>query len=136
MNSEHSTRVALLHGQNYHKKVLQLVAGIASETLVFSSEGVDESLREAVADCDLIVIEAQQHLTPYQRQAIKWVRTGSMAPIVVLIGEKRTEDTVDIITTGADAVIPLYWTSDAIMAHCQALMRRWRSDSLSSPKLA
>jgi DNA-binding response OmpR family regulator len=136
MNSEHSTRVALLHGRNYHKKVLQLIKGIANETLVFSSEGVDDSLREAVAGCDLIVIEAQHHLTPYQRQAIQWVRTGSMAPIVVLIGEKHTEDTVDIIKTGADAVIPLYLTTDAIMAHCQALMRRWRSNPYSSPKFA
>jgi DNA-binding response OmpR family regulator len=93
-------------------------------------------LREAVADCDLIVIETQHHLTPYQRQAIKWVRTGSMAPIVVLIGEKHPEDTIDIIKSGADAVIPLYLTSDAIAAHCQALVRRWRSHPYSSPKFA
>lgn len=137
MKIERSTRVALIYyGHIQHKKVLQLVENIANETLVLSPECAGESLSRAVADCDLIVIAAQRHLTPIQRQAIHWIRAGSLAPIVVLIGEKHTEETVDIINCGADAAIPLNLTTAVIVAHCQALMRRWRADPYVTPKFA
>lgn len=133
---QYSTRVALLCGHNHRGKVLHLVESIASEVLVFSVDCVDESLIAAVADCDLIVIETQKHLTVHQRQAIEWIREDSLAPIVVLIGDKQTEDTIEIIRAGADAVISLQQANDAIVAHCQALMRRWRTHPYATPRFA
>ena len=124
---QYSTRVALLYGHNHRGKVLHLVESIASEVIVFGVECVDESLTDAVADCDLIVMETPGHLTEHHRQAIEWIREGSLAPIVVLIADKQAADTVEIIRAGADAVISLQQANDAIVAHCQALMRRWRT---------
>jgi DNA-binding response OmpR family regulator len=137
MNNEHSTQVALLYyGRTYHRKALRLVEELANETLILSSDCVDESLSEAVVDCDLIIIEANDHLTAHQQQALHWIRAGSLAPIVVLIDEKEREDSLTIIESGVDAVIPLHLASDAIVAHCQALMRRWRSHPYAIPKFA
>lgn len=138
MKMEHSTRVALLlNSHSQHRKVLQLVEDIANETLLLSADCVNEELGEAVVDCDLILMETHHHLTPRQQQAVKWIRLGSLAPIVVLVSEKQNPDaTVDIIRAGADAVIPLSLTSDAILAHCQALMRRWRAHPYATPRFA
>lgn len=140
MIMQNSTRVALLHGYHHHRKVLHLVEHIANETVVLNLDCVDESLSEAVADCDLIIIETYQRLTPHQRHAIQWIRQGSLALIVVLVGTSNTqqleEAMVDIIPSGADAVIPLSLASDAILAHCQALMRRWRAHPYATPRFA
>ena len=138
VNSEHATRVALLcaHGYTQHKKVLHLVDHIADETILLNSDCADESLCDTVAECDLILIEAHRHLNERQWQAIRWVRIGSLAPIVVLLGEKPTDDAMNSIVQGADAVLSLQLNHDVILAHCQALMRRWRTHPYATPKFA
>lgn len=136
-DSANLTRVALLHyGPGHHRKVLKLVNDIAGETIMLSPDTGREGLGSAVRNCDLILIEAPYHLSPKQRQAIRWIRTGSLAPVVVLTGDKHTDDMVDTIAAGADAVISLQTASDAILAHCRALMRRWSSHSCPSFRAA
>lgn len=139
INRVPATRVALLYyGDRQHKKVQQLVEDIGDEQVLLSAERSDESLCEAVADCDLILIEARNELTPQQWQALGWIRVSSLAPVVILTGDKPSQDAVDTIVTtaGADAVISLQLATDVIVAHCQALIRRWRAHPYATPKFA
>lgn len=134
-----ATRVALLYrGGGQHKKVQQLVEDIGDERVLLSSECADESLCEAVADCDLILIEAPDELTPKQWQALGWIRVSSLAPVVILTGDKPSDEAVGTIVAnaGADAVISLQLATDVIAAHCQALIRRWRAHPYATPKFA
>jgi DNA-binding response OmpR family regulator len=134
---EQSTRVALLyHGRSHRHKVQQIVNCMADETVAVDLNAVDESLCEMVADCDLVVVEAFGYVTPVHRRALQWIRAGSLAPIVVLINKAQPDHTVDAIMAGADAVISLEQTSDAIVAHCRALVRRWRAHPYATPKFA
>jgi hypothetical protein len=48
----------------------------------------------------------------------------------------QIDHTIDAIAAGADAVIPLDLPHDAIVAHCRALMRRWRAHPYATPKFA
>jgi DNA-binding response OmpR family regulator len=137
MDLEHSTRVALLYqGRSHRHKVQQIVDYIADETIAVDLNCANESLCETVADCDLIVVEALGHTTPNQQRALQWIRLSSLAPVVVLTNRVQTDHTIDAITAGADAVIPLDLPHDAIVAHCQALMRRWRALPYVAPKFA
>lgn len=137
MELDRSTRVALLsHGCSHRNKVQQIVNHIADETVAVDLSSFDESLCEAVADCDLIVVEAAGHSTPQQQRALQWIRVSSLAPVVILTNRLQTDHTVDTITAGADAVIPLDLAHDAIVAHCRALMRRWRDHPYATPKFA
>lgn len=137
-NSVYETRVALLcpHGHVQHKKVQQIVDQFADETIVLNSDRVDESLCDTVAECDLIVIEAKGQLCERQWQAIRWVRISSLAPIVVLLGERPGDEAMNSLPEGADAVMSLQLPPEVILAHCQALMRRWRTHPYATPKFA
>jgi DNA-binding NarL/FixJ family response regulator len=137
MELDRSTRVALLsHGCSHRNKVQQIVNHIADETIAVDLNAANESLCEAVAGCDLIVVEALSHSTPEQQRALHWIRVSSLAPVVVLTNRLQTDHTIDAIAAGADAVIPLDLTHDAIVAHCLALMRRWRAHPYATPKFA
>ena len=137
MDLDHSTRVALLYqGRSHRHKVRQIVNHIADETVAVDLNCANESLCETVADCDLIVVEALGHTTPHQQRALQWIRASSFAPVVVLTNRAHTDHTIDAIAAGADAVIPLDLAPDAIVAHCEALMRRWRSHPYVTPRFA
>jgi DNA-binding response OmpR family regulator len=137
MHLDQSTRVALLyHGRSHRHKVQQIVNHIADETIAVDLDSANESLCEVVADCDLIVVESLGHINPRQRQALKWIRISSLAPVVVLTHAVQTDRTIDAIASGADAVIPLNFAHDVIIAHCRALMRRWRAHPYAAPKFA
>jgi DNA-binding response OmpR family regulator len=137
MDLERSTRVALLyHGRSHRHKVQQVVNHIADETVVIDLQSVDETLCEVVAECDLIVVEALGHSTPSQHRALQWIRTSSLAPVVVLTNRLQSEQTIDALTAGADAVISLEMAPDAIVAHCRALMRRWRAHPYITPRFS
>jgi DNA-binding NarL/FixJ family response regulator len=137
MHLDQSTRVALLyHGRSHRHKVQQIVNHIADETIAVDLDSVSESLCEVVADCDLIVVESLGYVNPRQHQALKWIRISSLAPVVVLTHAVHTDRTIDAIASGADAVIPLSVAQDVIVAHCRALMRRWRSHPYATPKFA
>lgn len=139
INRVPATRVALLYyGSRQHKKAQQLVEDIGDEKILLSAECADESLCEAVADCDLILIEAREELTSKQWQALGWIRVGSLAPVVILTGDKPSDEAVSTIVSvaGADAVISLQLATDVIAAHCQALIRRWRAHPYATPKFA
>ncbi len=137
INRVPATRVALLYyGDRQHKKAQQIVEDIGDERILLSAECADESLCEAVADCDLILIEARDELTSKQWQALGWIRVGSLAPVVILTSEKPSADTTKQIAAGADAVISLQLATDVIAAHCQALIRRWRAHPYATPKFA
>jgi DNA-binding NarL/FixJ family response regulator len=128
MNSIPFTRVALLYyGHTQHRKALELVANLADESILLQCDHEEEALCEVCSECDLILIEAHRQFTARQRQAIRWIRAGSLAPIVVLTSDKPNEYPADTIRAGADAVLSLQLASDVILAHCEALMRRWRA---------
>jgi DNA-binding response OmpR family regulator len=137
MDIEQSTRVALLyHGRSHRHKVQQIVNQIADEAIAVDLHTTSESLCEAVADCDLIIVEALGYTTVLQQRALESIRSSSLAPVVVLINKQHPDHTVDAIASGADAVISLELAHDAIVAHCRALMRRWRAHPYATPKFS
>ncbi len=137
MDLEQSTRVALLYqGRSRRRKIQHIVNHIADETIAVNLDSASESLCEAVADCDLILIDCAARTNMRQRQMLKWIRVGSLAPVVVLVTDDPAEQAFDAIAAGADAVISLHLSSSVIVAHCKALMRRWRSHPYASPKFA
>jgi DNA-binding response OmpR family regulator len=134
---EQSTRVALLyHGRSHRHKVQQIVNLIADETIAVDLHTAGESLCESVADCDLVVVEAVGYTTPLQQRVLEWIRSSSLAPVVILTNKQQVEHTVDVISLGADAVISLEQSQDAIVAHCRALMRRWRAHPYATPRFS
>jgi DNA-binding NarL/FixJ family response regulator len=132
-----SMRVALLyHGRSHRHKVQQIVNHIADETVAVDLSAVNESLCEAVADCDLIVVEAFGHTTSSHKRALTWIRVSSLAPVVFLTSSVQPDHTIAALAAGADAVISLDQSHDAIVAHCWALVRRWRAHPYVMPKFA
>jgi DNA-binding NarL/FixJ family response regulator len=137
MELERSTRVAVLYqGRSHRHKVQQIVNDLADETVAVELSAANESLCEAVADCDLIVVETFGHTTASHQRALTWIRASSLAPVVFLTSSIQADHTIDAIKAGADAVISLSQPQDAIVAHCWALMRRWRAHPFAAPKFA
>lgn len=109
----------------------------ASQTIAVDLQRPGAALHEAVRDCDLIVVEAFGQTTAAQWQALYAVRSADCyAPVVLLTNVEQVERTVNGITAGADAVIPLSSAGDVIVAHCHALMRRWRAHPSATPRFA
>jgi len=125
------TRVALLHnGHQHHLKVVQLVNHFAGETIdvkLDHSRNSTAGLLQQLAGCDLILFEAFGQISQEQNAALNWIRMTSFAPLVMLISGAHVDRTIDAILAGADAVMPLNTANDVFVAHCRALVRRWRT---------
>lgn len=134
------TRVALLHcGHQHHPRVAQLVNDFAGETIDIelddSGNPADTMLPQLVG-CDLILFEAFGPMSPEQNATLISIRTTSTAPLVLLIGSARPDRTINGILAGADAVMPFNTATDVFVAHCRALVRRWRSMCSATPAIA
>jgi hypothetical protein len=115
---------------------MELLPLIANETIDIELLHGVQDLPATIADCDLILFEAFGQVSLEQQAALNRIRLGSLAPVVMLISGVRPDRTIDGILAGADAVIPLSTANDVIVAHCQALVRRWRAQSYCTRKLA
>ena len=121
-------RVALLYGgRHHHIKVVQLLTYLAGETVEIKLDRATLCLPKQLAGCDLILFEALGPINNEQEAALHWLRAGNYAPVVMLTTGIRSEQAIDGLIAGADAVIPLTTSHEVIVAHCQALMRRWRT---------
>lgn len=137
MDVQQSTRVVLLHKNHpHHHKVVQLMTCMTEETVALDLETAGEALNEVIGDCDLIVVEAFGRVTPAQWQTLDAIRTECYAPVVMLTNVEWEERTISGINAGADAVIPLTMATEVILAHCRALVRRWRSHPYATPRFA
>jgi|GEM_PF-963664 len=86
--------------------------------------------------CSMILYEADNtHLAELQA-TLTWVRTSSKAPLVVLMNAAHTEQTLLALVAGADAVITPPMKPAIVVAHCRALLRRWRQTGHKPPMLA
>lgn len=66
-------------------------------------------------------VKADLHLNTMMRQ----IRTGSLAPLVVLAEGSSLEQRLEGLHAGADAVISFNTPADVVLARCHALLRRW-----------
>lgn len=120
-------KIALLHvGQRPNDKVLRLLARFDIETIHINVSAPDQLDPDQFADCDLILFEAFDHISNENQAALNWIRMGSRAPLVMLTNGARAERTISGLMAGADAVMSLTTSWDVIVAHCYALVRRWR----------
>ena len=120
-------KVILLHtGRRPNEKVLSLLAHFDIRTIHISASSTDQLIPDQFSDCDLILFEAFDHISNESQAALNWIRMGSHAPLVMLTNSERTERTISCLMAGADAVISLNMSWDVIVAHCHALVRRWR----------
>ncbi len=120
-------RIALLHsGHQYHARVTELVDSLGGEMIAIDLVSLPRLPIDQVSDCDLILFEA---FGPGDQigDALTCIRRASRAPVVMLTSSNRSDRTIDALKAGADAVIPLNVSQDVIVAHCSALMRRWRT---------
>jgi DNA-binding NarL/FixJ family response regulator len=120
-------KVALLHtGQHPNDKVLRLLARFDIQAIHVNVSATDRLDPDQFADCDLILFEAFDHISNENQAALNWIRMGSRAPLVMLTNGLRSERTISGLMAGADAVMSLTMSWDVIVAHCHALIRRWR----------
>jgi len=120
-------KVVLLHtGRRPNEKVLRLLAHFDIQTIDINASSTDQLAPDYLSDCDLILFEAFDHISNENQAALNWIRMGSRAPLVMLTNAERTERTISGLMAGADAVISLNMSWDVIVAHCHALVRRWR----------
>ena len=120
-------KIALLHtGRRPNDKVLRLLARFEIQTIHVSVSETDQLNPDHFADCDLILFEAFDHISNENQAALNWIRMGSRAPLVMLTNGARPERTISGLMAGADAVMSLNMSWDVIVAHCYALVRRWR----------
>jgi hypothetical protein len=75
---------------------------------------------------DLILYEAGSRYAVELQATLNWVRTSSRAPLVVLAGGASAEEALLALVAGADAVITPAIRQEIAVAHCHALLRRWR----------
>ncbi len=80
---------------------------------------------------DLILFESQRCIadrTDHDRthKMLGHIRCQSRAPLVLLTDEQPIEWYISAIHSGADAILPLSTANEIILAHCNALLRRWR----------
>jgi DNA-binding response OmpR family regulator len=137
MDNQPVTRVALFHNNHqHHNRVMDLVHSLADEAVDIDLRHCTRTMPERLANCDLILFEAFGQVSLEQQAALNSIRTSSLAPIVMLISGVRTERTIDGILAGADAVISLNTANDVIVAHCQALIRRWHAQVYCTRKVA
>jgi hypothetical protein len=121
-------KIALLHtGQRPNDKVLRLLARFDIEAIHINVSATGQLDPDQFADCDLILFEAFDHISNENQAALNWIRMGSRAPLVMLTNGARSERTISGLMAGADAVMSMTTSWDVIVAHCYALVRRWRS---------
>ncbi len=126
-------KIALLHtGQRPNDKVLRLLARFDLQTIHVNVSATDQLDPDQFADCDLILFEAFDRISNENQAALNWIRMGSRAPLVMLTNGARPERTISGLMAGADAVMSLTMSWDVIVAHCYALVRRWRQGQTSS----
>lgn len=120
-------KIILLHtGQRPNEKVLRLLARFDIQTIHINVVATDKLIPDQFMDCDLILFEAFDPINNESQAALNWIRMGSRAPLVMLTYGTRTERTISGLMAGADAVMSLNISWDVIIAHCYALVRRWR----------
>ncbi len=120
-------KIALLHtGQRPNDKVLRLLARFDLQTIHVNVSATDQLNPDQFADYDLILFEAFDRISNENQAALNWIRMGSRAPLVMLTNGVRPERTISGLMAGADAVMSLTMSWDVIVAHCYALVRRWR----------
>jgi len=120
-------KVVLLHtGSRPNDKVLRLLARFDIQTINVNASKAGQLNPDQFADCDLIMFEAIEQISNENQAALNWIRMGSRAPLVMLTAGTRPERTISGLMAGADAVMSLTSSWDVIVAHCYALIRRWR----------
>ncbi len=125
---QNPAKVILFHaGRRPDEKVLRLLTLFDIRTIHISAPSTDPIIANPFSDCDLILFEAFDHISNESQAALNWIRMGSHAPLVMLTNGERTERTLACLMAGADAVISLNMSWDVIVAHCHALVRRWRA---------
>ena len=120
-------KVVLLHtGRRPNDKVLRLLARFDIQTISVNASMAGQLNPDQFADCDLIMFEAIEQISNENQAALNWIQMGSHAPLVMLTVGTRPERTISGLMAGADAVMSLNSSWDVIVAHCYALIRRWR----------
>ncbi|MBW7881236.1 MAG: hypothetical protein H3C34_01135 [Caldilineaceae bacterium] len=129
-------KVALLHnGQQPHEQVLRLLDRFGVEPIEVKFASAGELQADQFADCDLILFEAIDQFGNENQAALSWIRMGSRAPVVLLTSGMKADRTISGLLAGADAVISLSTSWDVIVAHCHALVRRWRLQKASTQQV-
>lgn len=75
---------------------------------------------------DLILVEAPGLSIARINYWLRTLRQFTDAPLVVLLGQAPVDFQLTVLTAGADAALPLTTPPEVILAHCYALLRRWR----------
>ena len=89
-----------------------------------------------LAGFDMILYEADNTDMAEIRATLTWVRTSSKAPLVVLMNVAHAEQMLIALAAGADAVLTPPMKQTIAVAHCRALLRRWRCAGHKQPMVA
>ncbi len=121
-----SARIVLLcKAAQPSERTSRLLTKLGIEISHYYHWSPDEVIYEGLDRCDLILFEAFEPTIELQA-ALRWLRQGSRAPLVVLTISSRSEQTMAALVAGADVVSAT--NSDLALLHAQwsALVRRWQ----------
>ena len=75
---------------------------------------------------DLVLFDAFANFEEAVQKAIVAVRLHSLVPLVLLTGDYASDQLIDALRSGIDAIWSSQTPSDLLLARCNALLRRWR----------
>lgn len=101
----------------------------------FSSAGIDVWLVneehlpiEQILCFDLILLESSSNPAVDVKAKLQRIRSGSKAPLILLTDEYSVQWGINVLQSGADAILPADSSFEVILARCHALLRRWLSN--------
>jgi DNA-binding response OmpR family regulator len=83
------------------------------------------ALDEACRAFDLIILDGSAQTVEAVANAVRCIRVGNRAPIVVLTNQDLLAWSLAILPAGADAVLALNTPIEIVVMRCVALLRRW-----------
>ncbi|NJN84573.1 MAG: response regulator transcription factor [Caldilineaceae bacterium] len=80
---------------------------------------------QELVNFDLLVVEEEVGEPASSLRLVEHVRLHSYVPMVVIANTTDSEWAIQLLEAGADAVLTTQVRPEVIVAHCQAILRRW-----------
>ncbi|MCS6827414.1 MAG: hypothetical protein NZ553_12435 [Caldilinea sp.] len=96
---------------------------LGGEQRRFHAAALATSKLEELSSCDFILLDAFSMTTLEMQEAIAWIRSATLAPLVVLTVRDPAYEAA-AFQSGADAVIAFSESLEVSLALCKATIRR------------
>lgn len=114
---------AFVYGEKHSYRALMLLRLLGGEQRRFRASTLATPKLEELANCDFILLDAFSMTSLEVQEAIAWMRSATLAPLVVLSVRDPAYE-IAALQAGADAVIAFSESLEVSLALCRAAIRR------------